>query len=145
MTESVNVGKKVHSSLVELGTPVTESGIIIPIVNESIIKFIQAESSNLKFVRECFDFAYDRITVNESGTKVLLTTNEGDTLVVNIENYIHNELMNYGKDTFKSQNIFNIYEDTNNNNMKNDPAAQPPKEPTDHSPDVKAPINTSDK
>ena len=50
--------------------------------------------------KECFDFAYSGIKVNESGTKVLLTTNEGDTLVVNIESYIHDELMKYDK-TYK--------------------------------------------
>lgn len=73
------------------------NGIVIPVINEDVIRFIQSESSNIKFVRECFDFAYSGITTNESGTKVLLTTNEGDTLVVNIESYIHNELMNYSQ------------------------------------------------
>ena len=54
-----------------------------------------------KFVRENFDFMYSGIKVNEAGTKVLLTTNEGDTLVVNMENYIHNELMNYASEFSK--------------------------------------------
>ena len=76
---------------------VTPQGIIIPITNEQVLRFIQTESANLKFVRECFDFAYSGIKVNESGTKVLLTTNDGDTLVVNIESYIHDELMRYDR------------------------------------------------
>ena len=50
---------------------------------------------NLKFIKECFDFVYKDIVVNEKGTKVFLTTNEGDTMVVPIESYVHNELMNY--------------------------------------------------
>ena len=75
---------------------VTESTMIVPLCNDDVIKFIQNESSNLKFVRECFDFVYDSITINENGTKVLLTTNLGDTLAINIENYVHKELMNYG-------------------------------------------------
>lgn len=80
--------------------------LIIPITNDKVISFIQQESSNLKFVRECFDFAYDNITVNEAGTKVILTTNQGEILAVNIENYIHKELMNYA-DEYK--NRFDIY------------------------------------
>lgn len=68
---------------------------VVPIKNEDVYRFLQSESSNLKFVRECFDFVYSGIDVNENGTKVLLTTKEGDTLVVNTESYIHNELMHY--------------------------------------------------
>ena len=69
--------------------------MIIPITNDRVISFLQAESSNLKFVKECFDFVYSGIQVNEAGTKVMLTTNAGETIVVNTESYIHNELMHY--------------------------------------------------
>lgn len=69
--------------------------LVIPYTNTDVISFIQAQSKNLKFVRECFDFVYNDITMNEAGTKVRLTTKEGDTLVVNLESYIHNELMEY--------------------------------------------------
>jgi hypothetical protein len=69
--------------------------MITPIRSEQVLSFIQAQSGNLKFVKECFDFVYKDIVVNESGTKVFLTTNEGDTLVVPIESYVHNEIMNY--------------------------------------------------
>lgn len=79
----------------------TPEGIAIPITNSDVLKFIQTESANLKFVRECFDFAYTGIDVRKNGTKVLLTTNEGDTLVVNTESYIHDELMRYDK-TYKT-------------------------------------------
>lgn len=68
---------------------------ITPIKNEQILNFLQEQSGNLKFIKECFDFVYKDIIVNEAGTKVFLTTNEGDTLVVPMESYIHNELMNY--------------------------------------------------
>ena len=69
--------------------------LIIPYTNTDVISFIQAQSKNLKFVRECFDFVYNDISLNEAGTKVRLTTNNGDILVVNLESYIHNELMEY--------------------------------------------------
>lgn len=68
---------------------------ITPIRNEQVLSFIQAQSGNYKFIKECFDFVYKDIVVNEAGTKVFLTTNEGETLVVPIESYIHNEIMNY--------------------------------------------------
>jgi hypothetical protein len=68
---------------------------ITPIQNEQVLNYIREQSGNLKFIKECFDFVYKDIVVNEAGTKVYLTTNEGNTLVVPIESYIHNELMNY--------------------------------------------------
>ena len=76
-------------------TDMNESGISIPITNDSVIKFIQNESNGLKFVRECFDFIYSGINVNEAGTKVTLTESNGNIIVVNLENFIHQELMNY--------------------------------------------------
>lgn len=82
----------------DCGNDVMGESLVIPITNDKVLSFIQAESSNLKFVRECFDFAYSQIQVNENGTKVLLTTNMGETLVVNMESYIHNELMKYATD-----------------------------------------------
>lgn len=73
-------------------------GAVSPIINNDVIRFLEQDSKNLKFVRECFDFAYSGIQANPSGTKVVLTTNEGDTMVINMESYIHNELMTYSKD-----------------------------------------------
>ena len=68
---------------------------VIPVTNQSVINYIQSQSSNIKFVKECFDFAYDSVNVNEGGSTVTLTTKEGDILVINLERYIHNELMEY--------------------------------------------------
>lgn len=69
--------------------------MIIPITNESVINYIRSESANLKVMRECFDFMYDSITVNEHNSTVTLTDKNGSVFVVNLETYIHNELMNY--------------------------------------------------
>lgn len=74
---------------------------VIPITNDKVINFLQSSSKNLKFVKECFDFEYSDVAINERGTKVLLTTKAGDTLVVNMEDYIHNEIMNYSSDMMK--------------------------------------------
>ena len=94
VTESVLPG--CDTPIAESNNICDESGTIIPVAQEDVIRFIQQESANLKFIRECFDFVYDGITVNENGTRVLLHTNEGDTIAVNLENYIHKELMQYG-------------------------------------------------
>lgn len=80
--------------------------MIVPITNNNVINFLQAQSSNLKFVKECFDFAYDNIIVNETGTKVLLTTKQGETVVINMESYIHNELMTYASNMSKYYDSF---------------------------------------
>ena len=114
-TQTVSIGESAipliapsdRPTLIGKQETITESGIIIPVTNEDVIKFIEAESSNLKFVRECFDYAYNQITINEDGTKVLLTTNLGDKLVINIENFIHNELMNYGLTEDEKFSIYN--------------------------------------
>jgi hypothetical protein len=66
-----------------------------PFYNSSVINYVKSESANFKFLKECFDFAYDNISVDKSGTKVLLTTKEGEHLVVNIESYIYDELSRY--------------------------------------------------
>ena len=92
---AINEASNIH---IDAKNDINAESFIIPITNEKVINFLKTESSNLKFVRECFDFAYSGITVNEAGTKVLLTTNEGETLVINMESYIHNELMTYASE-----------------------------------------------
>ena len=93
VTESVLPGNA--EPIVESNNICDETGTIIAVASDDVIRFIQQESSNLKFVRECFDFVYDGITVSENGSRVLLHTNEGDTLAITLENYIHNELLKY--------------------------------------------------
>lgn len=89
------------STLLEEKNDTTGESLIVPIVNETVISFIQAQSSNLKFVKENLDFMYSGIRVNENGTKVLLTSKAGETLVINMESYIHNELMTYAAEEVK--------------------------------------------
>jgi hypothetical protein len=101
VSESLAIANEaVTTGTTPTGKIITENDLngvamITPIKNEQILNFLQEQSGNLKFIRECFDFVYKDIVVNEKGTKVFLTTNEGDTLVVPMESYVHNELMNY--------------------------------------------------
>ena len=82
------------------GNDIMPEGTIISLTNKNVIDFIKHESANIKFVRECFDFAYSGIKLNENGSRVYLTTKEGETLAINLENYVASELMNYKKDIF---------------------------------------------
>lgn len=68
---------------------------IIPITNPSVIKYIQSESANFKYIKENFDFIYDNIEINEDASNVTLTCKNGDILVINLEKYIGNEIRNY--------------------------------------------------
>lgn len=69
--------------------------IIAPFDKKSVIDYIQNESSNMKYINDMFDFVYNDILVNEAGTKVTMRDIEtGDTIVVNVESYIHNEIAN---------------------------------------------------
>lgn len=68
---------------------------IYAITNKNVMNYIRSESCNIKYMRECFDFMYKEITVNEAASTVTLTDNSGNIFVVNLETHIHNEIMNY--------------------------------------------------
>ena len=72
-----------------------EQARIIPITNQSVIDYIKSESANLKFLEESFDFMYNTVQVNEATSQVILTCDTGDTIVVNLERYINDEIRNY--------------------------------------------------
>jgi hypothetical protein len=101
VTESGIINSSHNSNMIVEGNDMMSDGFIIPLNNYSIINFIKEESNNIKFVKECFDFAYNKIQFNESGNRVFLTTTDGDILAVNLENYIAKELMNYSRDVFR--------------------------------------------
>lgn len=86
-----------EEALKEVDMALSESTMepsITLIDEQSVISYIMSESANMKFIRECFDFIYNDIKVTNNGTKVMLTS-ENNTIVVPIESYIHNELMEY--------------------------------------------------
>lgn len=71
-----------------------ENGLIIPFKNADVIDCLQRNSDNFKRVQESFELLYNNIVVNESGI-VQMTTSDGDIACITLENYVHNELMNY--------------------------------------------------
>lgn len=71
-----------------------DPGMLIPITNESVIRYIQSESANYKNIIESFEYMYDDIELINRGTQVKLTGIDGSIAVVNLEQYIHDEIMN---------------------------------------------------
>lgn len=78
-----------------------ESGKIIPITNKSVIDYIKSESANLKFLENNIDFMYKNVKINADKSIVTLTCESGDILVVNLEQYINDEIRNYASDLKK--------------------------------------------
>lgn len=73
-----------------------ENGLLSPIVNQQVIDYIQQESCNFKTIKEQFDVFYDSIELVNEGSQVQLTDkNNGRVYRVLVEDYIHNEIMDY--------------------------------------------------
>lgn len=72
-----------------------EEASLTPLFNDDLVNFIMEESSNLKFVQECMDFTYDHLQVTPNGSRVILNTKDGNILGINLESFIHRELMDY--------------------------------------------------
>jgi hypothetical protein len=73
-----------------------ENGLLVPIVNQQVLDYIQQESCNLKTICNEFEVFYDDIKlINENSQIQLSNSKSGDIIVVNLENYIHNEIMDY--------------------------------------------------
>lgn len=72
-----------------------DKGIMVPITNSSVMSYIKSESANIDTVLKSFDTLYESASLIEGGSKVQLMTNAGDILVINLESYIQNEIMDY--------------------------------------------------
>lgn len=70
-----------------------DQGRLIPITNESVLNYIKTESYNFKQIKESFDLLYDDIKLINGKSQVQLTDRAGSIFVVNLENYIHNEII----------------------------------------------------
>lgn len=89
------VQEAVGYNMTDNGILLSESAQIIPITNDDVVSYIRSESANLKYIENFFDFAYDNVEVNRESGTVTLTCNDGNILVINLESYIHNEIMDY--------------------------------------------------
>lgn len=73
--------------------PNNDPGVLIPITNQSVIDYIKTESCTFKQIKESFDLLYDDIKLINGKSQVQLTDKAGGIYIINLENYIHNEIM----------------------------------------------------
>ncbi len=71
-----------------------DSGILTPITTPDMVNYIQNESANMKLFKEFFDLNYNDAKLINGGTQVQLTDKIGSTYIMNLESYIHDEIMN---------------------------------------------------
>lgn len=87
LSEDMVVGNKLY--LKE-----NDSGMLIPITNDQVIDYVKSESANIRTLKESLDLFYTDIALIENATKVQLTDKEGGIFIINLESYIHDEIMN---------------------------------------------------
>ena len=76
-------------------TSVNECGIILPITNKEVTGYIKEESANIRSILGTFDTLYETAIICNGGKSVQLQTRDGNRIIVNLEQYIQNEIMNY--------------------------------------------------
>ena len=78
---------------------ITESaainGIVIPIMNQQVVSYIKEESANVKDIINTFDTLYESAIICNGGKNVQLNLRDGNRILVNLEQYIQDEIMNY--------------------------------------------------
>lgn len=89
-----NEKKKINESAI-----ITESaamyGNVIPILNSQVTSYIKEESANIKSILNTFDTLYETAMICDNGRRVELKLKDGDRILVNLEQYISDEIMNY--------------------------------------------------
>ena len=78
---------------------ITESaavnGILIPVMNKEVVSYIKEESANVKDIINTFDTLYESAIICNGGKNVQLNLRDGNRILVNLEQYIQDEIMNY--------------------------------------------------
>lgn len=78
---------------------ITEScaydGILTPVMNESVVSYIKEESANVQSILNTFDTLYESAILVNGGKNVALTLKDGNKIMINLEQYIQDEVMNW--------------------------------------------------
>lgn len=72
-----------------------DKGILIPLMNQQVMNYIKSESANINTILKSFDTLYESATLVDNGSRVRLMTHQGDILMINLESYIQNEIMDF--------------------------------------------------
>ena len=89
--------RKILSEAMQLGNSAEEDTILEPISNKQALEFIMQESTNLDVVKESFDLNYDTIRYLKDLQKIQMQDKNGNMMMINLESYIANELIDYAK------------------------------------------------
>ena len=71
------------------------NGLLTPVLNEQVVSYIKSESTNVKSILNTFDTLYESAILVNDGKNVALTLKSGDKIMVNLEQYIQDEIMNW--------------------------------------------------
>ena len=74
---------------------VLENGMVIPVINQQVVDYIKEESANVKDILRTFDTLYESAIIVGNGKQVQLTLVGGERVIVNLEQYIANEIRDY--------------------------------------------------
>lgn len=92
---SESAGIDMHDRYMQLESVKNDKGILIPITNQSMISFVKQESANIKSVLENFDTLFSNYQIIDGGRAIQMVTNEGAIMVIKLENYVQNQIMDY--------------------------------------------------
>lgn len=73
----------------------SQKPMFTPITNKQVMNYIKTESANINTVLKSFDTLYESASLIDNGSRVQLCTSTGDILVINLESYIQNEIMDF--------------------------------------------------
>lgn len=77
------------------GEKALNEGVLIPIVNKQVVDYIKHESANVKAILNNFETLYESAIICGDGKQVQLALADGNRILVNLEQYISNEIMDY--------------------------------------------------
>lgn len=99
LTESAGISDPIRSLQESTTNKVileeNDKGILIPLMNRQVMDYIKSESANINTILKSFDTLYESATLVDNGSRVRLMTHQGDILMVNLESYIQNEIMDF--------------------------------------------------
>ena len=72
-----------------------DNGMLIPIMTKDVIECIKQESYNFKQISESFNTIFNDISLIDNGRNAQLIDNSGKVIIMPVENYIRDEIMNY--------------------------------------------------
>ena len=74
--------------------PSEQKDVLVPFNNEAVRKYIMSESANLQMIKDSFDIFYESINMLPNG-QVQMIDKFGSVMIVNLESYIQQEIMDY--------------------------------------------------